>query len=468
MVQLGCGSNIPLISFITSNKKKRLLVVNGYIYNLNKSTAKVNYWVCEEKMCWTGIHLNLNDEFVKHTANSHTHLAIPERREIRQLMTKVKERVTKETTAIGQIYNEELSRTNLSRGALANAHTARVANSGLNRTRRQITPTLPLSMNFDIPSIYKETSNGERFLLADRIQRVNGEIGQRMVLYATDEQLRLLFDCSHILMDGTFDSCPPHFDQIYSIHGIRNGQNFLCVLALLTGRFAAIYKDLFMILTQHANRLGLHFSPSQITTDFEPAMISAVADEFPNARHIGCYYHFVQSIHRQVQSLGLSNLYRDDINIRSNARKLMALPLVPLNKIERAFEEVVQTAPDPRCTLIRYFRGYWMTKMKISMWHVSDLNIRTNNMVEGWNHRFNRCVAKYHPNVWHTLDCFKREEVLFEQQVLKMLTGEEKKRDKKTINLQARIDTLSSLFEHNQINLSDLLDGLSLLVGVKK
>ena len=38
-----------------------------------------------------------------------------------------KDRVTDETTAIGQIYNEELSRTNLSEAALATAHTAREA-----------------------------------------------------------------------------------------------------------------------------------------------------------------------------------------------------------------------------------------------------------------------------------------------------------------------------------------------------
>ncbi len=88
--------------------------------------------------------------------------------------------------------------------------------------RRQTTPVLPTSMDFDIPKCYQETVGGERYLLADRIQRVDGEVGKRLIIFATDEQLRILFTSSHILMDGTFDSAPPHFEQIYSIHGIEN------------------------------------------------------------------------------------------------------------------------------------------------------------------------------------------------------------------------------------------------------
>ena len=43
------------------------------------------------------------------------------------MLASIKDRVTNETTAISKIYNEELSRTNLSEAALASAHTARAA-----------------------------------------------------------------------------------------------------------------------------------------------------------------------------------------------------------------------------------------------------------------------------------------------------------------------------------------------------
>ncbi len=82
-------------------------------------------------------------------------------------------------------------------------------------------------MDFDIPSRYKETTGGERYLLADKIQRINGNVEKRIIVYSTDEQLRLLFTSDHIMMDGTFSSCPPHFEQIYSIHAIKSDQSKL-------------------------------------------------------------------------------------------------------------------------------------------------------------------------------------------------------------------------------------------------
>jgi hypothetical protein len=243
----------PTMSFLTSNKNKRLLLIDGYVYQQNKSTAKVTYWVCQEKMCWAGVHLDSNDQFLKYTKADHTHMPMPERHEILKMMEGIKDRVKSETTAIGQIFNEELTRANLSKSALAIASTAKEASEykillcrksnnlclldpGLNRARRQITPVLPTSMDFDISVVYQQTIDGERYLLADRVQRVNGTVVKRIIVFATDEQLRLLFTCSHIMMDGTFASCPHYFDQIYSIHGMKNDQS-----KLLLSSFASVF-----------------------------------------------------------------------------------------------------------------------------------------------------------------------------------------------------------------------------------
>ncbi len=86
--------------------------------------------------------------------------------------------------------------------------------------------------------------------------------------------------------------------------------------------------------------------------------------------------------------------------------------------------------------------GYWITKVKWSLWNVSDIELRTNNMIEeeflffflqlGWNHQFNRLVAKYHPNVWHFFDCLKKEEVCVRQQMQKIMMDESKQINKKS------------------------------------
>jgi hypothetical protein len=61
----------------------------------------------------------------------------------------------------------------------------------------------------------------------------------------------------------------------------------------------------------------------------------------------------------------------------------MALPLIPLNQTERGFEEISNKAPASIQSLVHYFNRYWMTKVKWSLWNVSDINVRTNNIVEG-------------------------------------------------------------------------------------
>ena len=90
---------------------------------------------------------------------------------------------------------------------------------GLHQVRRQNTPNLPLR--------YRTTNDDQRYLLCDRIQRVDGVVDKRIIVYATDEQPRLLFTSPHIMMDDTFDTCPPHFDQIYSIHALKGNQSKL-------------------------------------------------------------------------------------------------------------------------------------------------------------------------------------------------------------------------------------------------
>ena len=103
--------------------------------------------------------------------------------------------------------------------------------STLNQTRRLTTPCLPNDIDFDIPRKFKQTTDGERYLLADRVQRCEGEVDNRILVFATDEQLNILFTSSHILMDGTFHCSPSHFHQVYSIHGVKNNHSKFFIIS---------------------------------------------------------------------------------------------------------------------------------------------------------------------------------------------------------------------------------------------
>ena len=103
---------------------------------------------------------------------------------------------------------------------LINLNLARISfsiESSLCRFRPTTTPVLPTSSAFDIPEKYAQTLGGKHFLLHDILIR-----GQRVLTFANDLQLTILFKSSHIFIDGTFKVCPPFFDQVFTIHGVHH------------------------------------------------------------------------------------------------------------------------------------------------------------------------------------------------------------------------------------------------------
>ena len=75
--------------------------------------------------------------------------------------------------------------------------------------------------------------------------------------------------------------------------------------------------------------------------------------------------------------------YRSDELVRSSLCQLMALALILIDKLEQAFQTVTRNAPCSIKPAIEYFNRYWMTKIKWTLWNVSDVELKTNNVVEG-------------------------------------------------------------------------------------
>ncbi|CAF4225036.1 unnamed protein product, partial [Rotaria sordida] len=357
-----------------------------------------------------------------------------------------------ESIAIGLIYDQELARANFSQAGLAVSLSSQEAKSSLNKLRRKTTPILPDSSDFDIPDLYSTTIDSRRFLLGDLTYH-----RKRILIFSTDEQLTVLFKAKQIMMDGTFNACPPYFEQVYTLHCIKHGKSFPCAIALLGGKSTNIYKQLFNELETHATRLQLDFDPTAILSDFEKALLKAVREKFPQATHHACYFHFCQAVYRKIQNLGLATHYRDDEHIRDTCRQLMSLALLPCREVEFAFEEIVSKAPPLLLNLIDYFRNFWFRQMPVELWNVHNLDIRTNNNAEGWHNRFNRRINKTHPNVWHFISTLKQEEVYFRQQILHMKSGKNKNRSKKVCAMQDRLNALSSRFDNQEIDVEEYL-----------
>ncbi|CAF1558470.1 unnamed protein product [Rotaria magnacalcarata] len=108
-------------------------------------------------------------------------------------------------------------------------------------------------------------------------------------------------------------------------------------------------------------------------TDFEPALEKAIKIEFnDNTVQKGCFFHFTQSIYRQIQSLGLSSAYLNNLVFRSVTRQLMALALVPEELVPSLFSNLIQEVDDYErdelAGIFKYFNDNWMRQ--IQAWNV--------------------------------------------------------------------------------------------------
>ncbi|CAF0970596.1 unnamed protein product [Rotaria sordida] len=453
------------INFIISNKGQPLLVMNQYVYKCNKKTSIKKYWTCIVKNCNIYVHTDINNNYLFGGKSEHGHSPNPEFIEVKKTREQIKQRVINEQTPIGKIYDEEMSKTVMNSVAIAIFPTINEIYHSAAKNRRKVIPPIPDSFTFDIPEEFKSTIENKRFLFFDecRIRR------ERLLLFASDVQLDLLFNSSTIYMDGTYKKAPDHFTQIYIIHVVHFDICVPCVFGLLLNKKASTYKVIFNELKNAALQKGSVFSPKVIMTDFEPGAISAVKDEFPAAKHICCYFHMCQAVYRRIQQLGLQQQYMIDDTLRALCRKLMALPLMPHDKIVYGFDEIREAADylpgKPMIQLLQYFDNNWMSD--INLWNVFGLDSRTNNVCEGYHNRMNSRIYRHHPNIWDLINFMKAEEKRVQNIKLQWSSGASKPKNKRTTTLQNRINMLYDRYRDYLITASDLLNGLSLFVAKK-
>ena len=117
-----------------------------------------------------------------------------------------------------------------------------------------------------------------------------------------------------------------------------------------------------------------------------------------------------QAIYRQIQHLSLTVDYLQDGEIRHKARQLMAIGFVEKTLVRSTFNQLRAAAPSKLLPLFVYFEQQWLGSVRLEMWNVYDVDIRTDNSCEGWHNRFNRAVDRHHPNIWRLLSTVLEEQ----------------------------------------------------------
>ena len=116
----------------------------------------------------------------------------------------------------------------------------------------------------------------------------------RILIFASNEQLGIPQSGLHFMSDGTFNVVPEVFHQLYIIHTVYRDHVVPVCYGLLRRKDGATYERLF-------NKI-LKFAPEQTSEsmmiDYEKACVDAYHSVFPNAELSGCYFHLKQNLHR--------------------------------------------------------------------------------------------------------------------------------------------------------------------------
>ena len=119
----------------------------------------------------------------------------------------------------------------------------------------------------------------------------------RIIVFASNEQLSILRSARHFMSDGTFKVVPEIFYQLYIIHAVYRDHVLPLCYALLRRKDASTYDRLFNEILKFVPE----WAPDSMMIDYEKACINSYHSVFPNAELSGCYFHLKQNLHRKLQ-----------------------------------------------------------------------------------------------------------------------------------------------------------------------
>ena len=174
--------------------------------------------------------------------------------------------------------------------------------------------------------------------------------------FESNEGIRNLDMQGEWYMDGTFNTAPKLFKQLYVIPA-RLGQSAVtCAYAQIKGKSQELYEEMLQANSRAAEALGFTLDPESVHLDFERPVFSAVKNTFgSHMNKKGCFYHLTQSIWCKVQDLGLSSLYKEDSDFRHFCGMIDGLAFHPGEDVEEGMAYLKDNVPYDGAPLLDYF-----------------------------------------------------------------------------------------------------------------
>lgn len=319
------------MEILQSNKGGSKLCYDGYIYTRHALRKTKQWWKCSLKSS-QGCRASLSTDLEYNNpvpGQPHNHAPDESAISLAKVRHNMKEKAQSSHNAPSQIFAESVS--NCSDAVKAMLPVEDNCKRSIRRYRPQL-PTPAHLGELTIPAEFTTTleQDPQPFLLYD-----NGpEAANRLIAFATEENIRLLANADTFFMDGTFDTAPPLFKQIFTIRIAFSTTYITTVYCLLQKKARAGYQELFQAIVDKCEELGLTLHVTKVVSDFEDGLLRAINAVFGRqVEHQGCFYHLTQATWRKIQKLRLATHYMQCEDFRLFCNMLDGLAFLPIADI---------------------------------------------------------------------------------------------------------------------------------------
>ncbi|EFX75354.1 hypothetical protein DAPPUDRAFT_250559 [Daphnia pulex] len=158
--------------------------------------------------------------------------------------------------------------------------------------------------------------------------RVQSSDGGEAFVFITPKLLPEMSNTTELQADGTFDSLPALFKQLFTIHISRFGQ------------ILSVYDELYP---------DVYLNVERLISVFKRAIQDSCKQAFMGCECVGFWFHYGQAIWRKVQKYGLQCSYRTRKQVRQIIKELIVLALLPADDIHEDFRTSKSTIEGHSC-----------------------------------------------------------------------------------------------------------------------
>ena len=211
-----------------------------------------------------------------------------ERNALRERM--VQDIIDEPTKGLHEVYENIIENS----GNIENVPTYASLKSTIYRARQSAMPPIPdRACDILFEGDWAQTKSGKMFVLHQ---------SNSMVIFATRFFCENLTSSEVIICDGTFRTAPRPFLQLYVIFGVFDGRKIPLVWSFLENKTSSTYVTMFNVIKERCSSLGVSFVPNKILSDYESGFLKACELSFPEAKKMGCYFHYTQSLYKRILS----------------------------------------------------------------------------------------------------------------------------------------------------------------------